>query len=296
MARIRWGGKERFVFFSLLPVFLLLGVFVALPIVSSLVISFFNYNPLSRHPPFTGLENYVNLFRDPIFLKSLVNSFLFVGVSVAINLALATLIALAIDLVYRRGLKNIFRTVYFLPTTANIAAVAIVWGYMLDPRYGIVAGILSTFGMDVQLNWLGDQRLVMASIIGLNLWQDLGYNIIIVLAGLESIPRMFYESALIDGANRALVFFRITLPLLARTTLFVSVVTIISYFQVFTPVMVLTRGGPNHASELIGVSIYLNAFQFSRLGYASTMAVVMMAIMMVLSLLQMRLFRAGWEY
>jgi ABC-type sugar transport system permease subunit len=174
--------------------------------------------------------------------------------------------------------------------------VAIVWGYMLDPRYGIVAGILSAFGVNVQLNWLGDQKLVLASIIGLNLWQDLGYNIIIVLAGLESIPRMFYESAFIDGANRVLVFFRITLPLLVRTMLFVSVVTIISYFQVFTPVMVLTRGGPNHASELIGVSIYLNAFQFSRLGYASTMAVVMMAIMMVLSLVQMRLFRAGWEY
>jgi ABC-type sugar transport system permease subunit len=296
MARIRWGGKERFVFFSLLPVFLLLGVFVVLPIVSSLLISLFNYNPLSRNPPFTGLGNYVNLFRDPIFLKSLVNSFLFVGISVAINLALATLIALAIDLVSRQGLKNLFRTVYFLPTTANIAAVAIVWGYMLDPRYGIVAGILSAFGVNVQLNWLGDQKLVLASIIGLNLWQDLGYNIIIVLAGLESIPRMFYESAFIDGANRVLVFFRITLPLLVRTMLFVSVVTIISYFQVFTPVMVLTRGGPNHASELIGVSIYLNAFQFSRLGYASTMAVVMMAIMMVLSLVQMRLFRAGWEY
>jgi len=244
MARIRWGGKERFVFFSLLPVFLLLGVFVMLPIVFSLVISLFNYNPLSRNPPFTGLGNYVSLFRDPIFLKSLVNSFFFVGVSVAINLILATLIALAIDLVSRRGLKNVFRTVYFLPTTANIAAVAIVWGYMLDPRYGIVAGILSACGVNVQLNWLGDQKLVMASIIALNLWQDIGYNIIIVLAGLESIPRMFYESALIDGANRVLVFFRITLPLLVRTMLFVSVVTIISYFQVFTPVMVLTRGGP----------------------------------------------------
>jgi multiple sugar transport system permease protein len=296
VARTRWGGKERFVFFSLLPVFLLLGVFVVLPIVFSLVISFFNYNPLSRHPPFTGFANYLNLLRDPVFLKSLLNSFLFVGISVAINLALATLIALGIDLVAHQCTKNLFRTVFFLPTTANIAAVAIVWGYMLNPRYGIVAGVLSALGVNVQLNWLGDQKLVMSSIIALNLWQDIGYNIIIVLAGLESIPRMFYESALIDGAYRVRIFFRITLPLLARTMLFVSVMTIISYFQVFTPVMVLTRGGPNHASELIGVSIYLNAFQFSKLGYASTMAVVMMAIMMVLSLLQMRVFRAGWEY
>ncbi|MCX7040704.1 MAG: sugar ABC transporter permease [Spirochaetes bacterium] len=293
---MRWRDRERFIFFSLLPVFLLLAVFVVLPIVFSLVISFFNYNPLSRHPPFTGLENYRNLFRDPVFLKSLGNTFFFVGVSVAINLVLATMIALSIDLVSRQGSRNLFRTVFFLPTAANIAAVAIVWSYMLDPRFGIVAAVLSTFGVNVQFNWLGDQNLVMASIITLNLWQDIGYNIIIVLAGLESIPRMFYESALLDGADRVRVFFRITLPLLARTMLFVSVMTIISYFQVFTPVMVLTRGGPNHASELIGVSIYLNAFQFSKLGYASTMAVTMMVLMMVLSLLQMRIFRANWEY
>jgi multiple sugar transport system permease protein len=293
---MRWRDRERFIFFTLLPVFLLLAVFVVLPIVFSLVISFFNYNPLSRHPPFTGLENYRNLFRDPVFLKSLGNTFSFVGVSVAINLVLATMIALSIDLVSRQGSRNLFRTVFFLPTAANIAAVAIVWSYMLDPRFGIVAAVLSTFGVNVQFNWLGDQNLVMASIITLNLWQDIGYNIIIVLAGLESIPRMFYESALLDGADRVRVFFRITLPLLARTMLFVSVMTIISYFQVFTPVMVLTRGGPNHASELIGVSIYLNAFQFSKLGYASTMAVTMMMLMMVLSLLQMRIFRANWEY
>ena len=293
---MRWRDRERFIFFSLIPVFLLLAVFVVLPIAFSLVISFFNYNPLSRHPPFTGLENYRNLFRDPVFLRSLANTFFFVGVSVAINLVLATLIALSIDLVSRQGSRNLFRTVFFLPTAANIAAVAIVWSYMLDPRFGIVAAVLTTFGVNVQFNWLGDQNLVMASIITLNLWQDIGYNIIIVLAGLESIPRMFYESALLDGADRVRVFFRITLPLLARTMLFVSVMTIISYFQVFTPVMVLTRGGPNHASELIGVSIYLNAFQFSKLGYASTMAVTMMVLMMVLSLLQMRIFRANWEY
>jgi multiple sugar transport system permease protein/raffinose/stachyose/melibiose transport system permease protein len=296
MRPIRWRDRERFIFFSLLPVFLLLAVFVVLPIVSSVVISFFNYNPLSRHPPFTGLENYRNLFRDPVFLTSLENTFSFVGVSVAVNLALATLIALGIDHVFRTGVRNLFRTVYFLPTAANIAAVAIVWSYMLDPRFGIVAAILSALGVDVQLNWLGDQHLVMASIITLNLWQDIGYNIIIVLAGLESIPAMFYESAVLDGADRLRVFFRITLPLLARTMLFVSVMTIISYFQVFTPVMVLTRGGPNHASELIGVSIYLNAFQFSRLGYASAMAVTMMVLMMALSLLQMRAFRTSWEY
>jgi multiple sugar transport system permease protein/raffinose/stachyose/melibiose transport system permease protein len=296
MRRARFGDRERFILFSLLPVFLLLAVFVILPIVFSVVVSLFNYNPLSRSPPFIGLLNYRNLVIDRVFLQSVGNTFFFVGVSVAVNLALATLVALAIDLVPRAGPKGLFRTVFFLPTTANIAAVAIVWGYMLDPRFGIVAGLFSTLGIDVQLHWLGDPKLVMTSIISMNLWQDIGYNIIIVLAGLESIPRMFYESALMDGAGRVRVFFRITLPLLTRTMLFVSVMTIISYFQVFTPVMVLTRGGPNHASELIGVSIYLNAFQFSKLGYASSMAVILMVLLMFLSLLQMRVFKPRWEY
>jgi len=293
---VRWGGRQRFVLFSLLPVFLLLAVFVVLPIVFSVVVSLFNYNPLSHSPPFVGLQNYRNLFSDGVFLRSISNTFLFVAVSVAANLLLATLVALAIDLVPRQGPKGLFRTVFFLPTTANIAAIAIVWGYMLNPRFGIVAGLFSILGVNLQLNWLGDQKLVMASIVTLNLWQDIGYNIIIVLAGLESIPRMFYESALVEGANRVRVFFGITLPLLARTMLFVSVMTIISYFQVFTPVMVLTRGGPNHASELLGVSIYLNAFQFSRLGYASGMAVILMVLLLVLSLAQMKLFKPKWDY
>jgi ABC-type sugar transport system permease subunit len=290
------GPRDRFVLFSLLPVFALFAVFVVLPIVFSVVVSLFNYNPLSLSPPFLGLRNYVEAFRDPSVLHSARNTAVFVVVSVAVNLVAATLIALALDYVARRGVKDLLRTVYFLPTATNIAAVAVIWGFMLAPDFGIVAVLLGKLGINARLFWFSNPKLVLPSIIAVNLWQDIGYNIVILLAGLQSIPRTFYESAGMDGAGKAQVFFRITLPLLSRTMTFVSIVTVISYFQVFTPVMVLTRGGPDRASELMGVTIYLNAFQYSRLGYASALAVILMLLMMGLSLLQMKLIRSDWEY
>lgn len=292
----KFDSKNKFVFFSLIPVWVLFLVFMIIPIIMSIVLSFYNYNPLSIHPPFIGLRNYINLFKDPVFIKSFGNTLFFVTISVAVNLVLATFIALLISSVRNKINKDIFRTIYFLPTTANIAAVAIVWGYLLDANYGAVAAILSKLGINSHLYWTGDPKLVLYTVIALNLWQDIGYNIVIVQAGIESIPKMFYESALIDGANKLIIFFKITLPLLVRTMLFVSVMTIISYFQVFTQVMVLTRGGPNHSSELMAVNIYLNAFSNSRLGYASAAAVILLILMLIISLLQLKFVKVDWEY
>jgi multiple sugar transport system permease protein len=290
------GAKRRFAYLALLPILASFAVFSVAPIVFSMAISLFNYNPIGSSPPFVGLGNFAEASRDPVFLKSMGNTFVFVLASVSINIVVATLVAYCIDLAAARGVKDAFRTVFFLPTTANIAAIAIVWGYMLDPDFGIVAGALDALGAGYKLHWFSDAKLVLPSIIVVNLWQDIGYNIVIVLAGLQSIPRTFYESAVMDGAGKRLIFFRVTLPLMSRTMLFVSIVTIISYFQVFTPVMAITRGGPDHASELMGVSIYLNAFFYGRLGYASAMAVILMAIMMVLSLAQMRVGKTDWQY
>lgn len=290
------NSKDKFVLFSLTPVWILFLVFLIVPIFMSIILSFYNYNPLSAHPPFIGFRNYINLFKDPVFIKSFGNTLFFVTISVAVNLILATFIALLISSVKNKMHKDIFRTIFFLPTTANIAAIAIVWGYLLDPNFGALAAILAKLGINLHLYWTGDPKLVLYTVIGLNLWQDIGYNIVIVQAGIEGIPKMFYESALIDGANKLVIFFKITLPLLVRTMLFVSVMTIISYFQVFTQVMVLTRGGPNHASELMAVNIYLNAFSNSRLGYASAGAVVLLILMLIISLLQFKFVKVDWEY
>lgn len=292
----RFDSKSRFIFFSLAPILLLFFVFMILPIFLSFILSFFNYNPLSAKPPFIGLKNYINLLHDDAFIKSFKNTIFFVVVSVAVNLVLSTIIALAITNIKNEKHKRIFRGLYFLPTTANIAAISIVWNYLLDPNYGAVATFLAKLGIDRSIYWIGDPKLVLITIIIINLWQDLGYNIIILQAGLEGIPRMIYESALIDGANKFITFFKITLPLLVRTMLFVSITTIISYFQVFTPVMVLTRGGPNHASELMAVNIYLNAFNNSRLGYASAASIFLLLLMLFISLLQIKLTKIDWEY
>lgn len=295
-AKKRFDSKKRFVFFSLAPILVLFFVFMILPIFLSFILSFYNYNPLSVKPPFVGLKNYYDLLHDDAFITSFKNTVYFVVVSVAVNLVLSTIIAVAITNIKNQRHKKIFRGIYFLPTTANIAAISIVWNYLLDPNYGAVATVLAKLGINKSIYWIGDPKLVLITIIIINLWQDLGYNIVILQAGLEGIPRMIYESALIDGANKMVTFFKITLPLLVRTMLFVSVMTIISYFQVFTPVMVLTRGGPNHASELMAVNIYLNAFSNSRLGYASAAAIFLLLLMLVISLIQLKLVKVDWEY
>lgn len=296
VAKKRLNSKGKFIFFSLAPILVLFFVFLILPIFLSFILSFYNYNPLSANPPFIGLKNYYNLLKDEAFITSFKNTVYFVIVSVAINLALSTIIAVAITSIKNTRHKNIFRTIFFLPTTANIAAIAIVWNYLLDPNYGAVATVLSKLGIYSRIYWIGDVKLVLIAIIIINLWQDMGYNIVIIQAGLEGIPRMIYESALIDGANKIITFFKITLPLLVRTMLFVSVMTVISYFQVFTQVMVLTRGGPNHASELMAVNIYLNAFNNSRLGYASAAAIFLLILMLIISMIQIKFVKADWEY
>lgn len=291
-----FNPQNRFVYFSIIPVMILFFVFLILPITLSVILSFFNYNPLSSNPPFIGLKNYTDLFHDKVFLKSFYNTLYFVIISVALNLVIATMVALAINGVVNRKYKNFFRTIYFLPTTANIAAVAIVWNYLLDPHFGAVVLLLSKLGIDAKIYFVGDPKLAMYTLIAMNLWQDIGYNIVILLAGIEGIPGMFYESALIDGANSVQIFFKVTLPLLVRTMVFVSVMTIISYFQVLTQVMVFTGGGPDHATEVIALNIYLNAFSYSKLGYASAAAIVLLILMLAISLLQIKLVKADWEY
>ncbi len=293
---IKADSKKMFVLISLIPILALFLVFSFIPIFLSILVSLFNYNPLSSNPPFIGLKNYTGLFSDPVFVQSLLNTFYFVIVAVITNIILATLVALLISSAIKSSSVNFFRTVFFLPTTANIAAVSVVWVYLLDPSHGGIKVLLDLFGSDTIIYWLGDPKLVLPTIIAVTLWQDIGYNIIIILSGLQSIPRIYFEASRIDGANVVQTFFRIKLPLLIRTMLFVSVMTVISYFQMFTQVSVMTQGNPQHASELIALNIYFNAFRYSRLGYASAEAVVLLVIILVITLIQIKLAKADWEY
>lgn len=294
--RIRRPGSL-FVTTSLTPIVALFLLFSILPILASVVLALFRYSAIDPRPPFIGLGNFVSLFRDPIFLKSLGNTFEFVLLAVPINILVTLPIAVGLHNLRRRWLRDGLRALYFLPTIAPIVAAAVIWAYLYEPTQGLVNMALSHLGFG-RILWLGDIKTAMPAIIVMSLWQDIGYNIVIFLAGLEVIPAVFYEAAAIDGAGRWQQFRHITLPLLARTSAFILVMTMISYLQVFAQVQVMTNGGPHDTTRVLGLFIYDNAFRYTRMGYASAAAVVLLAVTMVITLLQLWLMKksTSWRY
>lgn len=290
--RARWWrtrrGEERLVGYAfLLPDVLGLAIFVGVPIAGAFYISFHDWSGIGDRT-FAGVENYRTLFRDPFFLESLritaLYTFTFVPLLFVLSLALALLV--------NQGLKltGFFRSAYFVPFMVSLVVAAIVWQFILQERAGILNAILETIGIDAQ-PWLGSTRLALVSVIVVTLWQGVGYSMIIFLAGLQDIPRDYYEAATIDGANAWQRFRRITLPLLKPTSVFVLVITFISALQLFDPIFVLTDGGPANATTTTVFYIYETAFEFLQLGYASTLSVALFLIILVFTLFQLRIFR-----
>jgi len=201
-------------------------------------------------------------------------------------------IALGLALLFNREIKlrGIFRTIYFTPVVISWVVASMVWYIIFHPSFGLNAHIMRLFGRP-GIKFLHDARYALPAIIILSLWKSVGYYMVLFLAGLQSIPKMFYEAASVDGANSRQQFWYITIPLLMPTTLFVMVISIINSFQVFTPIFLLTRGGPHGATRVLPILIYENAFIYLKMGYASAMAVVLFVILMILTLLQMRVFR-----
>lgn len=279
----------------LAPIMLLFALFSIVPVFWGLGLSFYNYSALSVHNQFTGLANYHRLVLDPLVLKTIRNTFQFVFIAVPANLVITLFIAIGISSVRSRMLRNTLRTMFFLPTIAPVAGAALIWSTMYNMSGGLFDNVLRLLSLG-PVNWLGDPHIAMLSVIMTTLWADIGYNIVIFIAGLDAIPEVFYEVARIDGAGWWQRFRSVTLPLLSRTSLFVMVVTLIDYFQMFTQVQVMTNGDPQNATRVLTLHIYTTGFQYLDMGYASTMAVVLLLITLVMSLAQLRIGRAQWEY
>ncbi|MFD0695986.1 carbohydrate ABC transporter permease [Paenibacillus sp. GCM10027628] len=293
--QVRYRSGRRFIFISLMPVLLLFGIFAFLPIGWSLILSLFKYNPLSDHAIFVGAANYIRMFNDAVFLKSIEVTFKFVIITVVVNIILTLLIAAAIQSVKIGWLRDLFRTVFFLPTIAPLAGTAIVWSTMFNFHNGLFNMVLGQFHI-APVQWLSDPHYALLSIIMMTLWADIGYNIVLFMAGLDSIPDMYYEAAILDGANRWHLFRHVTLPLLRRTTLFVTVTTVISYFQAFPQFQIMTKGGPFNETRVLALHIYDQAFSNSNMGDASALATVFLVIILLITLLQLKWGRTQWEY
>jgi multiple sugar transport system permease protein len=268
----------------------LLGL-TAAPALASIYLSFTEYQ-LVKPPSFIGLGNYVKLFTDdPRFTKALLNTAFMVVVGVPAQMIAGLAVALLLNQRVR-GLA-VYRTIFFLPSQVTGVALALMWGWILNPQFGIVAQGLGLLGVQAPL-WLVDPTWVKPAFILMGLW-SIGTSMIIWLAGLQGIPDIYYEAAQIDGAGPWRRFWSITLPLLTPTTFFVLITSIIGTFQIFAQAFVLTRGGPNDASLFYALYIYEQAYRFFQMGYAAALAWVLFVIVLALTLLNLRLARS-WVY
>ncbi len=276
----------------LLPSLIGLLVFLLLPMIAVAVLSLFNWSLLSN-PHFIGLQNYVTLAHSDTAGNSLKVTALYV----LLNIPAQTIFALLIALLMSKKLPGIgiFRTIYVVPWMATAAAMGIVWQWIFDPQNGSLNLFLAFFGIHGPA-WLSSQGLALPAVAAVNIWQYTGYNMLFFLAGLQGIPDYLYEAASMDGASPLHRFFTITLPLLNPTMFFVLVTDIIGSFQVFDTVFVMTQGGPGTATDAFNFEIYKEAFEFFHAGYASALSIVLFAIILVITMMQVLYFRKQTIY
>ena len=278
----------------LAPALTLISVFFLLPVLASLVLSLTDFDiyavASAKNARFVGLDNYGRLFKDPVFWKALLNTFYFALVGGPLTVAVSLGAALLVNSKLVRW-QAFFRTVYFAPFVTTLVAVAIVWRYLYHPQYGFINFVLAKVGVD-QIDWLGDPRWAMPAIILMSVWKNFGYNMLIFIAALQSIPQDLYEAAELDGANAVQRFRHITLPMLGPALAFVGVVTMIGYFQLFAEPYVMTAGGPLRATTSVVLYMYEEGFRWWRMGFAASIAFVLFAIIALATLLQRRFVRA----
>jgi len=291
MSNALTARRNRAAWLFLTPALLFITVFFALPVGAGLLLSLTDFDIYAIGSPsvarFVGLDNYRWLLHNEVFWTAVANTlkFALIGGPLSIAVSLAAALLLNAKLVKMRGF---FRTVYFAPVVTTLVSVAIVWRYLYHPKYGLLNFLLGLVGIE-PINWLGDPHWAMPAIILLAVWKNFGYNMLIFVAGLQTIPENLYEAAAIDGAGSARRFWHITVPGLAPTFLFVGVTTMIGYFQLFAEPYVMTQGGPLGATRSLVLFMYEEGFRWWRIGIAAAVAGVLLVITLVGAMIQMRL-------
>lgn len=275
------------------PCLLLIGVFTYWPVLSSFYYSFHTWNFLSTDMPFVGWENYRELLSGQEFRNSLYVTIAFVVISVPLRLGLALLIANF--LVKETVLVRFLRGAYFLPSVTSTVAISVIWSWIFATDFGLVNNILSVFGVD-KITWLQSPMLALWVIVIVNLWKQLGYDIVIYVAGLQAIPNDLYEAAQVDGGRRWHVFRRVTFPLVMPTTYFLLIISVVESFQIFTIVNIMTNGGPAFATDMLVNLLYRTGFVLFDIGQGSALAVILFLVLLVLAVIKSRLIGKKVHY
>ncbi|UOD29987.1 sugar ABC transporter permease [Massilia violaceinigra] len=279
------------------PPLLVIGVFFFLPVLAALAMSMTDFDLYAladlKNLRFVGLANYAELLQTPLFWKALGNTLFFVVVGVPLSIAASLGAALLLNS-QLAWFKPLFRTAFFAPVVTSMVAVAVIWRYLYHSRYGFINYGLDLVGI-APVDWLGDPRFAMPSIILFAVWKNFGYNMIIFLAGLQSIPADLYEAAELDGARSMAMLRHITLPALAPTMFMVSILTMAGYFQLFAEPYMMTEGGPLQSTVSVLYFMYEQGFKWWNLGSATAVAFILFLLMFGVTMLQMRVAGRGLE-
>jgi multiple sugar transport system permease protein len=286
-----FSGKNRsavneavWAYILLLPAVLLFLTFVLIPLISTFVISFFDWNMLSN-AKFIGLGNYKEIVSDERLGVILKNTLFFTVFAVIIKVVLGLVVALLVSRIKVKTASSTLESIYFFPMILPMAVVTMVWGLLLNTDIGVINGFLNMVGIQ-KIPWLTNAVWAMRSIILLDVWKGLGFYFIIYLVALRNVPKEFYEAADIDGAKSWKKFLHITLPFISPTTLFLSVMAIIGALQVFDQAYILTKGGPGDATMTMVFYIWQSAFQSMNMGYGTTLALLLFVLIMFVTLIQ----------
>jgi multiple sugar transport system permease protein len=276
----------------LAPGLLLFSVFTVFALGFAFYLTFHEWNIIEPDKPFIGLDNYRDMLADERFRRSVYNTIYFTGASVPLTMLVGLGIALLLNQPLRG--RGILRAMYFLPVVTPFVVVAIIWKWLYNGDFGLFNYyLLKAHLIDQPLLWLADKNLAMPAVILMSVWGGVGFSMVVYLAGLQAIPEELYDAAKVDGAGALARLRHVTVPMLRPTTLFLLVMGIIGSFQVFTQIFVMTSGGPVDRTTTMVFYIYEAAFKFYKMGYASTLAYTLFAMLFVFTLLQLRLYRKG---
>lgn len=273
------------------PVLLFLVIFVYGPALTNIRYSLFSFSAMSTEWDFVGLENYVRLWNDPLFLKALTNNAIYAVVSVIFQVGVALILAAVLEAhVFPSLAAGFFRTALFLPSILPVVVVGLVWQLLLSPTTGLIDQMLWETGLSAWYRpWLGEPDTALLAVIFVSQWQWTGYIMVLFMVAIRSVPRDLYEAMDIDGASGVQKFFHITVPGVRETILIVTIITVLGSLKVFDIVWVMTAGGPNHASEVLGTLMYRSAFRDDVVGYSSTVATVIFFIALTIGLVQIKM-------
>lgn len=282
-----WNGA------MLAPALALVGVFVLIPSVVTLAGSFFAFGITSSAWRFVGLDNYLQAFADPIFWVALRNNIIIIVGSIISQVGLGAILAAILDRGIKRG-STVYRTITFMPVVISSVAVSLIWLMIYDPNVGALNALVKAIGLrPPRLGWLGDPSISILMMLVTAAWANVGFQMVLVLAGLQAIPKELYEAAALDGARGLKAFWYVTLPGIRNILVVGILITTIGGLKVFDFVFVMTGGGPANATQVMGTYIYLQAFTLGNMGYADAISIILLLIALALGVAQLKLSRRG---